>query len=266
MILEYNGDKVDYFEIIFNDYLFKPWGIDELQPARKLGIWLSGGADSAFTFWYLANCIEENKLYDFSIIPIHGHDEARQLVDSRVPTLKIIEYIKNEFPNVNIQPPHIFSYYKDPWLEDKGPWHQAQQEYLRKNHIIDIVINCMTANPPVDEIDGALKGRRDPTRDKEARLKTWSIERHRPFELVNKKFLAHFYNEFGLAELFKMTVSCTAGYDADKEKIFPCRTCWWCLEKYWAFGMYDNGDARYKIVFNDGETEKVLRSEDEVRL
>lgn len=257
MILEYDGQVVDYFEIIFSDFKFKPWGEDELKPVRNIGIWLSGGTDSAFAFWYMAKCIDDNKLYNYSLIPIHGHDEARKWADSRVPTLNIIEYVKNEFPNVNIKSPHIFSYYKEPKEGDKGQFHLPQQDWLRKNYIIDISVNCMTANPPLDAMDDSFKLKRDPSRDRELRLLTHDFERHRPFELVNKKFLAHFYKKFGLSDLFKMTVSCTGGYDADKEKKFPCQQCWWCLEKYWAFGMYDGGAARYNVIFKSSEDGKV---------
>jgi hypothetical protein len=264
MILEYNGDKVDYFEIIFSDFKFKPWGEDELKPVRKIGIWLSGGADSAFTFWYMAKCIDDNKLYHYSLIPIHGHDEARKMVDSRIPTLNIIEYVKNEFPNVNIKSPHIFSYYKEPKEGDKGQFHLPQQDYLRKNYIIDISVNSMTANPPLDALDDSFRLKRDPKRDTKSVIlaqetilkKGILLSQHRPFELVNKKFISHFYNKFGLSDLFKMTVSCTGGYDADKEKKFPCQECWWCFEKYWAFGMYDGGAARYNVIFKSSEDDK----------
>ena len=45
--------------------------------------------------------------------------------------------------------------------------------------------------------------------------------------------------------MFKLTASCTSGYPRDEGKTIPCQECWWCLEKYWAFEMYDFGVRPY---------------------
>ena len=52
---------------------------------------------------------------------------------------------------------------------------------------------------------------------------------------VDKKFLAEIYEQENLMnDLFPNTVSCT-----NISKIEPCKKCYWCEEKKWAFGMYD---------------------------
>lgn len=253
MILEYNGHKVDYFQKILIDNHFRSDG----TPIRKLGLWLSGGTDSAFCLWYLAKCISENSLYEFEIQPIHGHDSARTMVDSRKPTMDVYNYVVDEYPDVTIHTPHIFSYYKDPEDSNKGQYHDPVRDQLKSEGKIDIVITCMTKNPPVEDIEGGLLTKRDPARDDpyETFLKERSrgdhpehktfFEKHRPFNLIDKKFLAHFYQVYGLGDLFKLTASCTSGYPRDEGKTIPCQECWWCLEKYWAFEMYDFGVRPY---------------------
>ena len=42
-----------------------------------------------------------------------------------------------------------------------------------------------------------------------------------------------------MKELFPITASCV-GYAKETDYFTkPCKVCWWCREKKWAFGMYD---------------------------
>ena len=63
-----------------------------------------------------------------------------------------------------------------------------------------------------------------------------------PYEYVDKRFVADMYHKYNLMfELFPITSSCVEY--AEKTDYFtkPCKECWWCREKKWAFGMYDGG-------------------------
>ena len=40
-------------------------------------------------------------------------------------------------------------------------------------------------------------------------------------------------------ELFPITASCVAYAKKTNHFSEPCKECWWCREKKWAFGMYD---------------------------
>ena len=254
MILEYDNKKVDFFQKIFTENIVVKV-YDEFCTVRKLGVWISGGADSAFSLWYMAKCINDNKLWDFELIPIHGHDTAR-VVDSRISANAVVDYVKKAFPNVNIHDNYIFQYYKEFGIKEKRKFHEPIKYKLKKNKTIHITVNSYTSNPPKQVmIDGDFYDIREKDRDDVratfdeqfkkgihgkkhgAGVKTF-FDLHRPISEVDKSFLAHFYNKFNIMDLFKLTVSCIKGYEG---QIVPCKKCFWCKEKYWAFGMYDGG-------------------------
>jgi hypothetical protein len=64
-----------------------------------------------------------------------------------------------------------------------------------------------------------------------------------PFSTVDKRWVAAEYNSHPglLANLFPLTVSCTGYTGVTAHFTRPCKTCYWCSEKHWAFGLYDGG-------------------------
>jgi hypothetical protein len=64
----------------------------------------------------------------------------------------------------------------------------------------------------------------------------------RPFLLVNKLFVSNLYNEipFLKNDIFHLTSSCVHSSPIATEGwTKPCKNCWWCKEKFWAFNKYD---------------------------
>ena len=60
-------------------------------------------------------------------------------------------------------------------------------------------------------------------------------------EHVDKRFTAQVYKDLFLLEtLFPLTRSCL-NKDTEKTDYHekPCGECYWCEEKFWAFGQYD---------------------------
>jgi len=89
----------------------------------------------------------------------------------------------------------------------------------------------MTTNPKELQIEG-----RDETRDvpREWRSKSRNgIYHYQPFINRDKRYVAELYKQHQLQELADLTISCES-LTAPR----PCKTCWWCKEKYWAFGFY----------------------------
>ena len=41
-----------------------------------------------------------------------------------------------------------------------------------------------------------------------------------------------------LDSLFPLTYSCEGSIEATKHHTQHCKKCWWCQERYWAFGRY----------------------------
>jgi hypothetical protein len=60
---------------------------------------------------------------------------------------------------------------------------------------------------------------------------------------VDRSFVAEYYNKIPfLKNLFPLTKSCISS-DIIETKSWtqPCKKCWWCKEKFWAFHKYDGG-------------------------
>ena len=76
----------------------------------------------------------------------------------------------------------------------------------------------------------------------------WTFYKYQPFINEDKRYVANLYKQYNLLEtLFPLTASCIAqkGEVLSSGKVHdfsePCRECFWCNEKHWAFGMYDGG-------------------------
>ena len=60
----------------------------------------------------------------------------------------------------------------------------------------------------------------------------------------SKKDFANLYETHNLmSSLFPYTASCTGTSERTNNFTEPCRECFWCKEKYWAFNMYDYPEA-----------------------
>ena len=60
-----------------------------------------------------------------------------------------------------------------------------------------------------------------------------NIQSYSPFSKINKKGIARLCVKHNLEELVKLTISCETIHPPR-----PCKKCWWCNEKVWAFGYY----------------------------
>ena len=66
----------------------------------------------------------------------------------------------------------------------------------------------------------------------------------KPFLNMTKKDFADLYEKHNLMDsLFPYTASCVAKAGETNNFTKPCQKCFWCLEKYWAFNMYDYPQA-----------------------
>ena len=105
------------------------------------------------------------------------------------------------------------------------------RDRLIDKHQASGILTGMTLNPSELMIEG-----RDESRDKERQFEITSshgVPHYRPFINDTKKVIAELYNKHNLESLSKLTISCEA-----VEPPRPCKECWWCKEKHWAFGYY----------------------------
>jgi len=95
----------------------------------------------------------------------------------------------------------------------------------------------VTANPSYEEMknNNFLSEWRVQDRDNKNRKK----RNTRPFDLVDKKFISELYEQTGMLDiLFPLTFSCEGDYNISKNYTTHCEECWWCKERFWAFGRY----------------------------
>ena len=169
-----------------------------------------------------------------------------------------VEIIHEQYKFDSLDPITLYHATKE-WdaIEDKSVLPTAQgyskafasrpfKRELRKKYDIKLSIHGITSNPPLDVqrelgFDKVAEPRRNKTYDEE----TWKGSgkmHYRPFVNVDKKFVADLYKQFDLMDdLFPLTMSCI-GFEKETNYFTePCKECYWCHEKKWAFGCYDGG-------------------------
>ena len=219
--------------------------IPEITPSGKqintVGVWISGGADSALLCYLLAEKIKTQNL-SVKIQPLTiDYKRPFQFIAGNV-VLKVQELLQAE---------HVFLtpiVYNPPSDVDWSPEELSNQFHLRnKENIIankfQLLFSGITTNPPEDVQHkfnwGVLKDveiKRGSTVPKETTRYFTQDEYEffeiKPFFNLNKQDIADVYREKELLQtLFPLTRSC--------EKIGTvvghCGECWWCEERRWAF-------------------------------
>lgn len=241
MIYENEYGKVNFMDEI--PVLFK---------RKKIGVNLSGGTDSTFLMYATLRKISEENL-DIQVIPITGVDTKRPTNEWNVRD--IMEYFEEMFPKVNIGE-HQFDYYAKKSRKDKPYHHELHENKLFLEGTIDVLFHGVTQNPDEDVMkELEFFETREEKRDKPTRNYITAEQRktitnipvknflwYAPFAYVNKQFIAEEYKKHKLmSELFELTSSCIGDKFQTNGFMEPCKQCWWCKEKHWAFGMYDGG-------------------------
>ena len=228
---------------------------------KRIGIQLSSGTDSALVLFFLAKFITETESFDRIIFPWLGIETNNKLSKSTIRSKEILELIKKLYPKVNIQEVTIdyctrVAPYEEP--ENKALYFFPMREKFKNNLQLDIFLGGVTCNPPdsIMKLYSVYKERpsyRDKNNvDIEIRPENMGgkldLESY-PWMYNDKKFIASQYKKYNLMEnLFPLTESCVIETEEVLNLIgasqFPCKKCFWCVEKYWAFGMYDNCERR----------------------
>ena len=153
-----------------------------------------------------------------------------------------------------------------------NPKDTFQREWFRKlwdkyNRLgidLNIYFSGETLNPPIEEQPKIITGewRKFPSDRNVKKDKLWSVTdkfyygnkkyEFKPFRNINKKEVAAWVKSLGLDKtLFPVTETCETEifmydvYAKDFRRKYtnpgaePCKVCWPCREKYWAYGLYD---------------------------
>jgi hypothetical protein len=212
MILEHDGVVVDFFERF-------------PQTFKHVGIHLSGGTDSALILYLLVKLAQERN--DFiKIFPITGYDVCTPQVVNYNAAENIVAWVKRNTGYNNIEPAIIV-----PFLNENdtslGKLMRSSGRYLMQWYKCGVVLDGVSLGMPHlprPELD-------------HKHIRNLSIEcpHEFPWATVNKQFIAAQYRKYNIDELANLTNSCI-----DRSTV-PCKHCWWCQERYWAFGSYDGG-------------------------
>jgi len=203
---------------------------------KKIAVNLSGGADSSILLYILTKYIVENNRDIELVILTCVNDLKGRWTYFR--SVDVVDKIKKLIPN-NIISHHISYFHETQKLE----YLRNFEKKLLDSDMIDMVITGLSANP-VDIPEELKKGReliRDVGEHKHNNWYIWNdiTPIYFPFRNVDKKFIAYLYDEYDLMyDLFPITRSCEGHSDVTNNFTETCKKCWWCREKYWAFGEY----------------------------
>lgn len=206
-----------------------------------IGLSMSGGADSSLLAYLFAKKIIEDK----SKTVIQPFTRRRPFPqpnpkDWNVAKSKIIVQKIVELLGANVFLPHYVE--EQPDGQNDLQTHEQEQNHLEDLHKkLEKLANGtfvyyygVTANPSIEEMIKHDFLTDERIKDRDVR----TIKRDtRPFDLVDKKFIAEIYAKENLLDsLFPLTYSCERFFDDTDGYTKHCGRCWWCKERQWAFG------------------------------
>lgn len=219
----------------------------ELPKTGNILLWVSGGLDSAAGLYLIAKHIKENKLKTKIIVATWKRDQNDnpRRYQNKLPkdwnvthAKKVMAWVEKKLKLTKTQK---FQHIIVNTPVRTGPripgeeWLKIYNEYEKEYKLKD-TFGFVTKNPARSiMIENDMWTRDRPTyRD--------SAKRHhnsKPFQNYDKKFIFRIFEEEGLMKsLYPLTRSCEGQADVTKDFTKPCKKCWWCKEKKWAFNRY----------------------------
>ena len=254
MKITYNNVTIDFFNFE--------------SPTNQFAISLSGGLDSASLLYLTCKHFPELEIIPFTCRDVNAPKDA-------VAAEKIVEWMRNEFPNMKILDHQIFNF--NDRDESIITWEECDwqitfepnysklsrtqmSKILQIDNISRTVMeqypNCirldgMTCNPPKEDMikepifyKKSEKRRGAGENREEVRL-YFNDPRgsvlsniYQPFINVDKKFVADIYKQNGLmGTLYPLGRSCVGTASQTDNFTRECHQCFWCYEKKWAFNL-----------------------------
>ena len=216
----------------------KLYDFSEILFMKRVGIKMSGGADSAIVAYMLWKTIQENDI-DCEIVVLTTNHQGKSFQEHYAK--KTVEYLNNKFNKVKVHT-HLVNqnpaYYQEDYTTSIGyiEYQEMLVAWAHENLNIEAVYTGITANPP-KEIHkkfrpnsirpvGPVDDRENSTQDV-----TWN-----PLIYTDKKGVAHIYDFFDIRDLFKITWSCEEYAWPTGRRESHCGKCWFCKEREWGFG------------------------------
>jgi tRNA(Ile)-lysidine synthase TilS/MesJ len=230
-----------------------------LNTQDTIAIRLSGGSDSALLAYLILT-----KFPRIKILPVTFYNFLRP--SAKYSVAKILKFL-NELAPQRILNQETAEFDTTTYSRDRGdvnPKDILQKKFIRemfkKYPSIKYVFSAETLNPSIEEQERILEGQPNyfmlSRNVKVASLISaytdYSVSEVSPFRNFNKKEVSSLYREAKLLDsLYLLTESCESvkdRYNVMSKKfgivysnpgVEPCRFCWPCLERVWAYGAFD---------------------------
>lgn len=230
--------------------------LNKIQQYQSIYMNVSGGTDSALLLFLIAKHINDNNL-STKITPAAGVEPQPYYIKNDWYVEKIVSIIKSFFPLINMQNAIITQfegYTRDKSKDNPYPKISCMKKMNNKhveNGHYDLIIDAITSFPPLSELKKykdlhlatTYIGPEDRTYTNtrnDAIIQNQGIDWWQPMINFHKKDIAKLYEHYDLMDnLFPYTASCTGNASDTKNFTDSCKKCFWCLEKYWAFGLFD---------------------------
>jgi 7-cyano-7-deazaguanine synthase in queuosine biosynthesis len=213
---------------------------------HTIGVWLSGGADSALLCYLLAKKIlQENLSLQIQPITVDYKRPFRFIAGDVVAEIKKLLPANDIFKEHLVYNPPSDTVWSQTELTDK--FHQLNEKHVRENKF-QILYSGITTNPPVNVQEkfnwGILPDVEVKRGSNVPKVKVRHIVRQeddivyefyeiKPFFDLTKQDIADLYLSSGIENtLFPITRSCEDLTSTEGH----CGKCWWCEERLWAFG------------------------------
>jgi len=204
------------------------------QHVKRVGLKISGGADSAIVGYMLSKYVIAERP-DIKIIPITVQQVGKnyQLIYAK----KIIEFYKNEFGDIFLEHYTDISLTNETYVTTQ----EKLMKHLYKENIIDFHFIGLTANPPPSGIPESIYSSGQtapPNRDRTEKSKlVYTNSRCAPLINIDKKGVAELYQKLNVIDtLFPLTRSCEK---LTNDFLKHCELCWQCAERFYGFGRYE---------------------------
>lgn len=235
--------------IVEVDGIETTWFKDFIQSGcKKIALRFSGGVDSSLVLWFLCYFLDKAEIYDVEIYTYYLRDCYKR-IGSKSETLKeILNFLRTQFPKIDLKPMDIVTYWSwSKWSQKKFKLESAaikKEQDMKEKYGVDWFINGLNLGYTEEEfihlgIPKEVYETRDQLRDP-IRMLTGidthdNVEKRSPLYKFNKTLVKKLYEKYNLIDvLYPMTISCMSNYHP-----FPCKKCFWCVEKYAVFGTYD---------------------------
>ena len=200
-----------------------------------VGLSMSGGADSTMLCYLLAKFLP-----NVIIQPINGFDLNAPGDSNKLP--KIIEYIRNDFKDVQIKWPLSTVFSNDNNVSVKQDYLRPLKTTALAYGLCDIMLSGITKGPPIEHqqrfntFDNMASEYGKNIKRVEGYDLYNEVEDGGPFSEVDKRFVIQCYKDFDKVDLLSMTDSCVAFNVCNDTS----KKCWWCCERDWAVREVNN--------------------------